>query len=159
MLDRLRSANLTAKPFKFMIGYDSIDYFGHNIVDKRYDHKRTRYGLFEMFLAIIRKGKFILGLAVFLSSFYSRLFVHSFSFDGFNKGEQTDFYQRLERLPFFRRRICFVFHTGASDIVVGTVLLQKCEVEGRLPKAYASKTLLPRERHYSVIEKECLGII
>ena len=32
VLDRLRSAKLTAKPYKCMIGYDSIECLGHNIV-------------------------------------------------------------------------------------------------------------------------------
>ena len=44
-----------------------------------------------------------------------------------------------------------------SDIGLGAVLLQDFEGECRLPIAYASKKLLPRE--WNVIEKECLGII
>ena len=32
VLDRLRSAKLTAKPSKCMIGYDNIECLGHNIV-------------------------------------------------------------------------------------------------------------------------------
>ena len=34
VLDRLRSAQLTAKPSKCLIGYDSFDCLGHNIVDQ-----------------------------------------------------------------------------------------------------------------------------
>ena len=49
--------------------------------------------------------------------------------------------------------------TDASDVGVGAVLLQEFEGEGRLPIANASKKLLPREKNYSTIEKECLGII
>ena len=64
------------------------------------------------------------------------------------------------RLPvFFCDEIPFVLRTYASDVVVGAVLLQEFEGEGRLPIAYASKKLLPREKNYSTIEKECLGII
>ena len=63
------------------------------------------------------------------------------------------------RLPVFQEGKRFVLRTDASDIGLGAVVLQDCEGEGRLPIAYASKKLLPRERNYSVIEKECLGII
>ena len=63
------------------------------------------------------------------------------------------------RLPVFQEGKPFVLRTDASDIGLGAVLLQGFEGEGRLPIAYASKKLLPRERNYSVIEKKCLGII
>lgn len=56
------------------------------------------------------------------------------------------------RLPVFHEVNPFVLRTDASDVGLGTVLLQKFEGEGRLPIAYASKKLLPRERNYSVIE-------
>ena len=57
----------------------------------------------------------------------------------------------------FRDEIPFVLRSDASDVGVGVVLLQEIEGEGRLPIAYASKKLLPREK--TTIENECLGII
>ena len=39
------------------------------------------------------------------------------------------------------------------------MLLQEFEGQCRLPIAYVSKKLLPRERNYPVVEKEFLGII
>ena len=63
------------------------------------------------------------------------------------------------RLPVFQESKPFVLRTDASDIGLGAVLLQDFEGEGRLPLAYASKKLFTREKNYSEIEKECLGII
>ena len=63
------------------------------------------------------------------------------------------------RLPVFNEGKPFILRSDASDIGIGAVLLQEFEGEGKLPIAYASKKLLPRERNYSVIEKECLAII
>ena len=60
------------------------------------------------------------------------------------------------RLPDLSRE--FILRTDASDVGVGAVLLQQYE-DGVFPVAYASKKLLPRERNYSVIERECLGIV
>ena len=63
------------------------------------------------------------------------------------------------RLPVFNEGKPFILRSDASDIGIGAVLLQEFEGEGKLPISYASKKLLPRERNYSVIEKECLAII
>ena len=52
----------------------------------------------------------------------------------------------------------FILQADASDSGVGTALLQRYK-DGLFPIAYASKKLLPREKNYSVIERECLAIV
>ena len=59
------------------------------------------------------------------------------------------------RLPVFQEGNPFVLRIDASDIGLGAVLLQNFEGEGRLPIAYASKKILPRDRNYSVMENDC----
>jgi len=52
----------------------------------------------------------------------------------------------------------FIVQSDASDTGVGAALLQE-HPDGVFPVLYASKKLLPRERRYSVIERECLAIV
>ena len=52
----------------------------------------------------------------------------------------------------------FIVQTDSSDRGIGAVLLQEKEGK-RLPIMFISKKLLPRERHYNTIEKECLAIV
>ena len=184
VLDRLRSAKLTAKPSKCMIGYDSIECLGHNIVGQTVRPQEDKIqGIRDAPRPTTKRQiKSFLGLAG-LAGFYRR-FIPKFSSiaspltdltkknrpnsikDWLDHHESA--FQTLEnrltsspilRLPIFQEGKPFVLRTDASDIGLGAVLLQDFEGEGRLPIAYASKKLLPRERNYSVIEKECLGII
>ena len=62
-------------------------------------------------------------------------------------------------LPVLNEGKPFILRSDASDIGIRAVLLQEFVGEGKLPIACASKKLLPKERNYSVIEKECLAII
>lgn len=51
----------------------------------------------------------------------------------------------------------FVLHTDASDVGIGGVLSQTTTMGGDLPVAYYSRKLLPRERNYATVDRECLA--
>ena len=52
----------------------------------------------------------------------------------------------------------FILQTDASDHSIGAALLQ--EHEGKLmPISFASRKLVPRERNYCIMEKECLAVV
>ena len=53
----------------------------------------------------------------------------------------------------------YVLQTDASEQGLGAVLSQVGENGGEHPVAFASRKFLPREKNYSVIEKECLAIV
>lgn len=181
VLDRLRSAKLTAKPSKCMIGYSSVECLGHNIVDQtvRPQEDKIRAIKDAPRPRTKRQMKSFLGLAGFYRRFIPNFSSIASPLTDLTKKDRTNSitnwqdqhekaFQTLKnrltsspilRLPMFQDGKPFTLRTDASDIGIGAVLLQEFEGEGRLPIAYASKKLLPREKNYSVIEKECLAII
>ncbi len=52
----------------------------------------------------------------------------------------------------------FFLQTDASDVGIGAVLSQM-EGEVDRPVAYFSRKLLPREKNYAAMDKECLAIV
>ena len=181
VLDRLRSAKLTAKPSKCMIGYDSIECLGHNTVGQmvRPQADKIQATRDAPRPSTKRQIKSFLGLAGFYRRFIPNFLSIASPLTDLTKKNRPnsikdwqDYHERvfqtlknrltsspILRLPVFQEGKPFVLRTDASDIGLGAVVLQDFEGEGRLPIAYASKKLLPWERNYSVIEKECLGII
>ena len=142
VLDRPRSAKLTAKHFKCLIGYGSIECLGHNIVGQtvRPQEQKKIQAIREATQPQTkRQMKSFLGLA----GFYRR-FIPSFSLiaspltdltkkdrpnsikDWQDKHEKA--FKTLKtrltsspilRLPVFRDEIPFVLRTDASDVGVG----------------------------------------
>ena len=80
VLDRLRSAKLTAKPSKCMIGYDSIECLGHNIIGQTVRPQEDKIQAIRDAPrpSTKRQIKSFLGEAGFYRRFFSKLFVHSF---------------------------------------------------------------------------------
>ena len=52
----------------------------------------------------------------------------------------------------------YILQTDASDLGLGAVLSQLKDGEEH-PVSFASRKLLPREKNYLIIEKECLDIV
>ena len=164
-----------------MIGYDSIECLGHNIVGQTVRPQEDKIQAIRdaPHPSTKRQIKSFLGLAGFYRRFIPNFSSIASPLTDLTKKNRPnsikdwhDHHERafqtlknrltsspILRLPVFQEGKPFVLRTDASDIGLGAVLLQEFEGEGRLPIAYASKKLLPRERNYSVIEKECLGII
>ena len=178
LLARLRSAGLTAKPSKCSIGYGQIECLGHKIGEKllKPNEEKVKAVRDIQIPTTKKKVRSFLGVV----GFYRR-FIPNFSAiaapltdltkknapnkisnwtEAHNKAFET-LKQRLTGYPVLRLPDLgkpFILQTDASDDGLGAVLLQ--EEDGvKFPIAYASKKLLPRERNYSVIEKECLGIV
>jgi hypothetical protein len=177
LFTRLRNACLTARPTKCMIGYGSLDFMGHTVGDGKLQPRE------EKLKSIVdaprpetkKQVRSFLGLVG-----YFRKFIPNFSAiaapltDQTKKGKPSkiewnaeqelsfnSLKQTLTRQPILKLpdlKSIFILRTDASDIGIGAVLLQ--EHDGtKFPIAYASKKLLPRERAYSVIERECLALV
>ena len=174
---RIREAGLTLRPSKCHIGYDSVSYLGHNVGAGLITPKA------EMVDNIVRVAKpntkselrSFLGLVGFYRQFIPNFAtiaepltdltrkgkpeklqweeMHDNAFSKL-KGHLTT--SPILCLPDFSR--VFILQTDACEVGIGSSICH--EFDGVMhPIAYASKKLLPRERNYSTVEKECLSIV
>jgi hypothetical protein len=75
----------------------------------------------------------------------------------FDKLKQTLSSDPVVILPNFNAQ--FTVRTDASSTGLGGVLMQPAGHGELHPVLYASRQLLPRERNYSAIERECLAVV
>ena len=176
-LGRVRRAKLTVRPSKCEMGFENMEFVGHEV-------KKGEIGLHADNIKKIREAprpktktqvRSFLGLTGFYRGYIDKYAEIAEPLTDLTKkkspnvikwGEtQEKAFSILKRLlvaePILRLPDMtkpFLLRTDASDAGIGAVLLQ--QHEGKLfPVAYASKKLLPRERNYSIMEKECLAVV
>ena len=176
VIDRLQRAGLKLKPSKCHFLRQEVDYLGHMI---------TRHGLKtnpRLVLAVsefptprsVRETRQFLGLSSYYRRFipmFSRVAqpLHSLTKKGAQFEWNVDCQRAFEELkshlthtpvlcyPSFEKD--FVLETDASSQGIGAVLSQRQE-DGQLhPVAYASRSLSPAEKDYSITELETLAVV
>ena len=177
VLRRILQAGLTARPSKCFVAFETLEFLGH-VVGK--GQLKPRPGKIEQIMNATRPTtKKEVRSFIGLVSYY-RKFVPNFAAiaapltDLTRKGTpnvvkwgnaQELAFQTLKShlqsepiltLPDDRKP--FVLATDASDIGIGAVLMQERDNMNH-PVCYASRKLLPRERAFSVIERECLALV
>ena len=177
VLEMIKQAGLTVRPSKCLMGYRKMDFTGHVVgngivttetdkIEKIKEAPRpTTKKQVRSFLGLVGfYRRFISNfatIAVPLTDLTKKGASNNIKWEKTHERAFTTLKDRLTkspilRLPDFEKD--FMVQTDASDVGIGVVLLQEFE-DGIFPIAYASKKLLPREKNYSVIERECLGIV
>ena len=176
-LGRVRRAKLTVRPSKCEMGFENMEFVGHEV-------KKGEIGLHADNIKKIREAprpktktqvRSFLGLTGFYRGYIDKYAEIAEPLTDLTKKKSPNVIKWGEtqekafsilkwllvaepilRLPDMTKP--FLLRTDASDAGIGAVLLQ--QHEGKLfPVAYASKKLLPRERNYSIMEKECLAVV
>ena len=177
VLQRLREANLSARPSKCFVGYEQIDFLGHSIGkgNIRPDEAKVEKILNSPRPTTKKQIRSFIGLVGFYRKFIPQFATLSAPLtDMCRNGKPTTIIWSKEANDSFDTlRTCltsknilhlpdfslpFIVQTDASSTGIGAILLQT--FSGNLfPIMYASKKLLPRETRYSTIERECLAIV
>ena len=177
LFKRLKAANLVARPTKCELGATQVDFLGHRL-------GRGTVGLQDCNVEKVKDAprpttkkeiRSFLGLVGYYQPFIPNFAAIAAPLsDLTRKGQpnkivwgkpQGRAYAALKKaviskpilvLPDVHKE--FILRTDASDIGLGATLLQNRD--GHIfPVAYTSRKLLEWEKRYSVMERECLGIV
>lgn len=177
VLRLLSKANLKAKPSKCFLGFETIEFLGHQV------SKGCLKPNLDKIDAIVnahrpqskKKLRSFLGLAGYYRKFFPNFSAIAVPLTDKTKKRLSNnvMWEEAQELAFQTLKSLlsaapilhlpdvekpFILRTDASDTGVGAVLMQEDEGK-KFPVAYASKKLLPLEKNYSTIEKECLGVV
>jgi len=174
---RLRHANLTAKPSKCAIAYESVECLGHYVGDDKLKPHPSKVKAIQEAPRPLNKKQVrsFLGLVGFYRKFIPNFSVIALPLtDLTKKGEPnvvrwdtvhensfSSLRNALIKFPILKlpdMSRTFVLATDASDRGIGAVLMQE-ENGIKMPVAYASRKLKSSESAYATIEKECLAIV
>ena len=167
VLDRLAKAGLTLRGTKYKLGLDKVQYLRHVFSKEGMTPDSEKITVVQKWptLTNATEVRQFLGLASYYRRYVNNFAdvaapLHSltqkaveFSWDencqhAFQMLKVALTQAPVLSYPFFKKE--FTLLTDASAVGIGAVL----EQEGH-PIAYASRSLTPSERQYSVIEREC----
>ena len=173
VFDRLRENQFVAKPEKCTFCCDELEFLGHVVSNEgiKTDPKKIE----KIKNAAAPQNVKELRAFPVLASYYRR-FVHNYAKIAhpltYLTGDvpylwtedQEHAFQELKNrlvstpiLAYPQYDIPFEIHTDASNIAISGVLVQKQDGQEKVI-AYASRTLSPPEKNYSVTERECLAV-
>lgn len=178
VLDRFRQHKLTVGPDKCFFGFSSISYLGVQVGSDLIRPLSQKISAISelMYPKTKKQMRSFVGMASFYRKFIPNFATISASLtDHLKKGEsepliatncQLEDFKRLKEaltkepvLSIPKLNEEFVVRCDASNVGLGSVLLQEDSTGVTKPVAYASRKLLPRETKYSTIERECLALV
>ena len=177
VLEQLRKAGLTAKAKKCEFGASECVYLGHIVGSGSVKPEMDKTDAIRQFPTPQTKKdvRSFLGITGYYRRFvanYSDIAAPLTDLTKKNAPNKVSWMPSCEQaFNTLKERLCsepilkspdfecpFILQTDASEYGVGAVLSQQTEDGQEHPVAYWSRKLLPREKRYSTIEKECLAI-
>ena len=177
LFQRLKDAQLTARPSKCVFGANSVEFLGHQLqqnwvmpnednLNKIRDAKRPTtkkevrsfFGLLNYYRDFIPS---FAAVAAPLSDLTRKGMPNKIIWGEAQEKAFLALQAALLKRPILKlpnHAKDFILRTDASNVGLGAALMQECN--GKLhPVAFASKKLTSAESKYSTLEKECLAVV
>jgi transposase InsO family protein len=177
LFERVKRANLSLKPSKCKIGYDTVDFLGHTLKTDFIGPQSETVGRILTLKRpqTKRQCRSLLGLVNFYRRYIPNCATLIAPISDLIKNQapnhvvwgdkQEQAFSQIKdklssepilKLPDLQKD--FTVQTDASETGIGACLLQEYEGKNH-PVMYASKKLLDREQNYAVAEREALAIV
>ena len=177
LFNALRSANLSVRSSKCMLGFGNLEFFGYNVgMEMLFPCADKVRKISDAPCPKTKKElRSFLGLGGYYRKFIphfsdlcqpltdltrkgrpNTLVLHDLHLEAFSQLRRVLINPPILKLP--NEQKDFILQIDASNHAIGAVLLQ--EYDGvKFPLSYISRRLQSREENFSTIERECLAII